>query len=181
MSRIETLAEGVTLYEADCREVLPTLGKVDAVVTDLAVGIAAEHLVCADLLMSGFTAFMADQNCAYDVAVDIGGRLIRVQVKATRAARQMPQRVGHHPAYLWHVRRAGKGGKRVYQASEFDLLALVAMDSRKIAYLPPSHARQTIQIRPHDDPSPPKHGGKSGKTFSQFPFSAALREIIHAS
>jgi site-specific DNA-methyltransferase (adenine-specific) len=31
--RIETLAEGITLYNADCREVLPTLGKVDAVVT----------------------------------------------------------------------------------------------------------------------------------------------------
>lgn len=34
MSRIEQLAEGVTLYCGDCREILPTLGKVDAVVTD---------------------------------------------------------------------------------------------------------------------------------------------------
>jgi len=34
MSRVEHLAEGVTLYLGDCREVLPTLGKVDAVVTD---------------------------------------------------------------------------------------------------------------------------------------------------
>lgn len=32
--RTEQLAEGVTLYNADCRDVLPTLGKVDAVVTD---------------------------------------------------------------------------------------------------------------------------------------------------
>jgi len=32
--RIETLAEGVTLYLGDCREILPALGKVDAVVTD---------------------------------------------------------------------------------------------------------------------------------------------------
>jgi modification methylase len=31
--RIEHLAEGVTLYLGDCREILPTLGKVDAVVT----------------------------------------------------------------------------------------------------------------------------------------------------
>jgi DNA modification methylase len=30
----ETLAEGVTLYLGDCREILPTLPKVDAVVTD---------------------------------------------------------------------------------------------------------------------------------------------------
>lgn len=33
MSRVETIAEGVTLYLGDCREILPTLGKVDAVVT----------------------------------------------------------------------------------------------------------------------------------------------------
>jgi site-specific DNA-methyltransferase (adenine-specific) len=33
-ARVETLAEGVTLYLGDCREILPTLGKVDSVVTD---------------------------------------------------------------------------------------------------------------------------------------------------
>lgn len=33
MSRIETLADGVTLYLGDCREIMPTLGKVDAVIT----------------------------------------------------------------------------------------------------------------------------------------------------
>lgn len=32
--RIEHLAEGVTLYCGDCREILPTIGKVDAVVSD---------------------------------------------------------------------------------------------------------------------------------------------------
>ena len=40
MNRIEHLAEGVTLYLGDCREILPTLGKVDAVVTDPPYGIA---------------------------------------------------------------------------------------------------------------------------------------------
>ena len=39
MSRIEQLAEGVTLYCGDCQEILPTLGKVDAVVTDPPYGI----------------------------------------------------------------------------------------------------------------------------------------------
>lgn len=32
--RVEHLSEGVTLYCGDCREILPTLGKVDAVVMD---------------------------------------------------------------------------------------------------------------------------------------------------
>lgn len=176
MSRIETIGD-CTLYLGDCRDILPTLGKVDAVVTDLAAGTAAEHLVCADLLLQGYRAFLADQNCAYDVAVDVAGRLVRVQVKATRGARALPQRVGHYPAYMWHVRRAGKGGRRVYGLDEFDLLALVALDCRRIAYLPPSDHRQTVHIRTHDDPAAPAHGGKSGKTFDQFPFSAALRGL----
>lgn len=34
MSRIEQLAEGVTLYLGDCREILPSLPNVEAVVTD---------------------------------------------------------------------------------------------------------------------------------------------------
>jgi DNA modification methylase len=34
MSRVEQLADGIVCYLGDCREVLPTLGKVDAVVTD---------------------------------------------------------------------------------------------------------------------------------------------------
>jgi DNA modification methylase len=42
MSQIERLAEGVTLYLGDCREILPTLGKVDAVVTDPPYGIGED-------------------------------------------------------------------------------------------------------------------------------------------
>jgi DNA modification methylase len=37
--RIEHLSDSVTLYLGDCREILPTLGKVDAVVTDPPYGI----------------------------------------------------------------------------------------------------------------------------------------------
>jgi DNA modification methylase len=37
--RVEQLAEGVTLYQGDCRDILPTLGPVDAVVTDPPYGI----------------------------------------------------------------------------------------------------------------------------------------------
>ena len=39
MTRVEHLAEGVTLYQGDCREILPTLGRFDAVVTDPPYGI----------------------------------------------------------------------------------------------------------------------------------------------
>ena len=39
INRVEHLAEGVTCFLGDCREVLPTLAKVDAVVTDPPYGI----------------------------------------------------------------------------------------------------------------------------------------------
>jgi len=39
VSRIEQLADGITLYLGDCREVLPTLSKIDAVVTDPPYGL----------------------------------------------------------------------------------------------------------------------------------------------
>lgn len=41
--RTEHLADGVTLYCGDCREILPTLGKVDAVVTDPPYGMNYEN------------------------------------------------------------------------------------------------------------------------------------------
>lgn len=39
MSRVEHLSDSVTLYLGDCREILPTIGKVDAVVTDPPYGL----------------------------------------------------------------------------------------------------------------------------------------------
>jgi DNA modification methylase len=46
--RTEQLAEGVTLILGDCREVLPTLGKFDALVTDPPYGIGADGWMAAD-------------------------------------------------------------------------------------------------------------------------------------
>lgn len=172
----------IRILHGDCRAVMASMGEasVDAIVTDLAAGMAAEHLVCADMLLRGLRAFRAEQVCAYDVAVDLGARILRLQVKGTRGPRAIPQRVGHRPAYMWQVRRAGKAGARVYGAGEFDMLALVALDTRQIAYMPPSRMLQTIHIRTHDDPAPSKFSPRGGKTFAQFPFDAALREVLHA-
>jgi DNA modification methylase len=39
MTRKETIAEGIELYLGDCREILPTLGRLDAIVTDPPYGI----------------------------------------------------------------------------------------------------------------------------------------------
>ena len=42
MTRTETIGNGVTLHLGDCREILPKLGKVDAVITDPPYGIGKD-------------------------------------------------------------------------------------------------------------------------------------------
>lgn len=82
----------------------------------------------------------------------------------------VPGRPTQRPAYMWHVRRCGKGRKRLYAATDFDLLALVALDAKRIAYVPFSELKQTVHIRTHNDPGPGLGGGKRGKVFADFPF-----------
>lgn len=109
-------------------------------------GAAAEHLVCADLLLGGWKAILAAQMCAYDVAVDVGGRLVRVQVKST----YQPRLVGGGPktvqnsAYQWTLKRTGKGS--AYSSEHCDVIALVALDTRRIAYLPVEKQRPTMHL-----------------------------------
>ncbi len=75
MSRIETIAEGVTLYLGDCREILPTLGKVDAVVTDPPYGIAYDPKTYSG---SNFSDGVTGDNAPFDPShvIGISGRKI---------------------------------------------------------------------------------------------------------
>jgi site-specific DNA-methyltransferase (adenine-specific) len=50
MSRVEHIAEGVTLYLGDCREILPSIGPVDVVLTDPPYGIGYKYLSYDDTL-----------------------------------------------------------------------------------------------------------------------------------
>jgi hypothetical protein len=145
-------------------------------IADLELGRAAEHLVVADLILSGYRAYLTEQGLPYDLVIDFEGTLYRVQVKASRCAKRMPQRAMVTPAYLYNVRRAGKGGRRRYADDEFDIVALVAMDLRIAAYLPfKGRVLQTIYLRP------PGHRGSARtertQTIDQFPIEAALATL----
>lgn len=45
---------------------------------EMEVGRAGEYLVMADLLLNGWVAYPTSQGVPYDIAVDIGQRVIRV-------------------------------------------------------------------------------------------------------
>lgn len=144
-------------------------------ITDLELGKAAEHLVVADLILSGYRAFLTDQGLPYDLVIDHTGTLFRVQVKATRELKPMPQR-GLGRGYWFHLRRAGKRGRRQYADNEFDIVALVAMDIRMIAYLPFSaRVLQTLYLRPPGY----QHHGRAERTrnIDQFPIETAMATL----
>lgn len=117
------------------------------IISDLAAGKAGEYLVCADLILNGYVAFPSEQGLPYDVVADIGGKLYRVQVKTTRAVMPVPQRTSQIAAYIFHVGRCGKNGIKVYQETDVDIFALVALDTRCIAYMKASNVKRTMIFR----------------------------------
>ena len=111
---------------------------------DLEVGKAAEHLVCADLIMSGYRAFLSDQGLPYDILVDVDGALLRVQVKSTRKPKNHDPRTRATPGYFFHLRRAGKGGRRRYPENALTFTP----SSRSIGRRSPICRPPTVPIKP---------------------------------
>ena len=113
-------------------------------IKDMQIGIAGEHLVCADLILNGYIAYLSEQGLHYDLVCDIDGILKRVQVKTTRKPIPVPQRKIRTDKYCIHTRRCGKGGRQSYSNSDIDILAVVALDTREIGYIPIKNVKQTM-------------------------------------
>ena len=114
----------------------------------LQIGKAGEYLVCADLIMKGFIAFPSEQGLPYDVLLDNGDKLLKVQVKTTEKPRLITQeRINPVPVYSFSIKRAGNMGKTRYELDEIDLFALVCLDTMKIGYLMNKDMPTTINIR----------------------------------
>ena len=113
--------------------------------TDIQIGKIGAHLVCADLLLKGYDAFLSDEGLPYDIIADING-IKKIQVKTTRMIRQVPQRKKHTEAYLFHIKRCGKGGMKAYTKYDFDIMALVALDKKLIGYVDIHKHKKTMHI-----------------------------------
>jgi hypothetical protein len=147
---------------------------------DIETGKAAEHLVCCDLLLKGYNAFLSDQGLPYDIIVDLGSRILRVQVKGTRQPKNpMP---GHRlsDGYFFNVRRAGKRGTRIYGDNEFDMYALVALDIHAIAY----YAKDDLDIQCVSLRVPGiqyHHDSRAVRRFEHADFARALASVLENS
>ena len=80
----------------------------------LQIGKAGEYMVCSDLILKGFIAFPSEQGLPYDVLLDTGEKILRVQVKTTEGHRIIPQRNVETKAYIFNVKRCGKNNKKRY-------------------------------------------------------------------
>ena len=114
---------------------------------EVQTGIAGEYLVCADLTMKGFVAYPTMQGLPYDVLLDTGGRMLKVQVKTTATHKTIPQRKKDSQAYIFQIKRAGKNGDLRYTEREIDVFAVVALDTMQVGYLLNKDMPTTINIR----------------------------------
>lgn len=144
---------------------------------EMEIGRAGEYLVMADLLLNGWVAYPTSQGVPYDIAVDIGDRILRVQVKSTKMPKTPAALNRGTPLYVFHTRRAGKQGRRRYSNDDFDVLALVALDRRLIAYYALADTRNdSIAIRVpglrYGD------GGAKCRYFEDAKFQSALQRVL---
>lgn len=105
----------------------------------LQVGKVGEHLVCADAIMQGYNAYLSDAGLPYDVIVDTGFKLFRVQVKTTTQLIEYARTAGK--VYRFGLRSGNSKKIRRVSDSNVDVIAFVALDCLRIAYMPIADVR----------------------------------------
>lgn len=123
---------------------------------ELQLGKAGEHIVCSDLILQGYNAFMADQGLPYDVLVDVNGSIQKIQVKSTLKLVKPFKRQPH--VYRFQMRRGRtRYTKRTPISPDVDCYAFVVLNDKKVAYLPTKQIvgkngmiLQTIDFRNRD-------------------------------
>lgn len=99
--------------------------------SQLALGRAGEHLAMFDLLTHGIKCFLTAQGINYDIVAEINGKIVKIQVKST----EKPTLLSKYktPVYKFSVRRSGSD--RIYGLDEFDVFALVCLDTKTVCYV----------------------------------------------
>lgn len=99
---------------------------------ELQIGKAAEHLVCADLILQGYCAFLTDQDIPYDIIIENNNKLYKMQVKSCSIPKSyMKNRSAE--VYTFGLKTGKHGNIRII--NDIDYFAFVAMDIKTIAYM----------------------------------------------
>lgn len=143
-------------------------------------GSLGASMVQVDLMKHGYPCFIAAEGLAYDLVVDVNNKLYRVQVKSTRHARRRNEAI-RSDTYLFRLQRSEtKRRHRRYSVTDFDILALVVIETGEIAYLDKSYATQArIQLKPAGYP---KHARrKTTHNIDELPLSRVLKKLKGAA
>ena len=107
--------------------------------SELEMGKCGEYYAIFKLAKQGFVAYPSDQGLPYDVVVDVGGRLLRGQVKSTYGRKDYGRM---KDIYRWGTRSA-KGANRPALADRCDFYAFVSISDEKIAFMATSEILST--------------------------------------
>ena len=113
----------------------------------LQIGKAGEYIVCADLILKGFVSFPSEQGLCYDVLLDTGIKISRIQVKTTQEPREIPQRNVRTLAYIFNLKRHGKLNRAKYSENSVDYFALVCLDTMQVGYIKAADGLQSMNFR----------------------------------
>jgi hypothetical protein len=132
-------------------------------------GSAGEDLVTSDLKSRGYKTSHVPQHFGFDVLVYLDDhKFIRIEVKSDEKSQ-----LG---TYSWIITRHGSGGVRKltcdfseqfrpYDNDAFDIIALVALDIKKIAY--------------KKWPIPKTEARMKSFEFDRYTFESALNQYLH--
>jgi hypothetical protein len=123
----------------------PNLGPAVSCGAGRLIGQIGELIVQEQLLSWGYRCFAAPDDAPYDLVLDVFGRLVRVQVKATGTSR--PERT----EFATHVRRGNTAtgiGTFAYHNGDFDMLAVVLIPHRQVRFFIDPPTRVTVSFDP---------------------------------
>ena len=111
------------------------------------IGKAGEFLVGAHLLFKGMDVSFAGETLPYDLLLDTGEKILKIQVKTTEKRKRSNQWRGVSDAYVFGVKRKGFNSAKRYGENEVDVFALVSLESMQVGYIKNADMPTTINIR----------------------------------
>lgn len=122
-------------------------------------GTQGEMLVCEDLLSRGYEVFVpVGDYSTVDIIALKDGHTLKFQVKTNVDTSSGTACAG--------ISRVRNGQRKVYELTEFDYLAICALDRKLVAYVPVSEfiSKTSISLRFE----PIRNRNKVGRFFSEF-------------
>jgi hypothetical protein len=148
-------------------------------IRSLNAGRAGEHIVLADLYLSGLNPMKTGEGCVYDLALDFKGKLIKIQCKSTLGPRD-----DNVKRYRFSVTKSADNNTHIrkkYSSTEVDIIAFVALDLKVVAYLPLSSlANWNVDFYSSAEILKSRRSSRS-RLISEYPIHQALSQLMSKS